>query len=158
MTPSENAWSGGDRDTASAHLPRDQAVKQVLWTMSPGSGSCSHLGKGLGKEMVNCPSHCPRSLPARFCPCQEEEAPAESRGWSMLGEEPGLPRVCSLLWLPGGVLWGVGWLPPSRSARSLVTQSSPGWPRARPPREGLRSQTQTARADNVDVARPVYRA
>lgn len=39
---------------------------------------------------------------------------------------------------------GVGWLPPSRSARSPVTQPSPRWPGARPHREGPPSQTQTA--------------
>ena len=42
------------------------------------------------------------------------------------------------------VCLGVGWLPPSRSARSPVTQSSLSWPGARPPREGLLSQTQAA--------------
>ena len=39
---------------------------------------------------------------------------------------------------------GVGSLPPSRSARSPVTQPSPRWPGARPLREGPPSQTQTA--------------
>lgn len=39
---------------------------------------------------------------------------------------------------------GVGCLPPSRSARSPVTQSSPSWLGARPSREGQPSQTPTA--------------
>ena len=51
-----------------------------------------------------------------------------------MGEGAPVPVMCS----------GVGWLPPSRSARSPVTQPSPCWPGARPPREGLPSQTQTA--------------
>lgn len=45
------------------------------------------------------------------------------------------------------VCWGVGWLPPSRSARSPVTQPSPCWPGARPPGEGPPFQTQTACID-----------
>lgn len=47
------------------------------------------------------------------------------------------PAVCS----------GVGWLPPSRSARSPVTQPSPCWPGARPPGKGPPFQTQTACID-----------
>lgn len=79
----------------------------------------------------------------------KKEAPAESLSLvtgARWGRSQGSPEsvpssgclaVCS----------GVGWLPPSRSARSPVTQSSPGWLRARPPREGLPSQTQTACID-----------
>lgn len=60
-----------------------------------------------------------------------------------MGEGAPVPVMCS----------GVGWLPPSRSARSPVTQPSPCWPGARPPREGLPSQTQTA-----CIAVPMFRA
>lgn len=83
-----------------------------------------------------------------FCNC--EEVPVENISLvtgAVMGEEgegspvsvpsSGCLAVCS----------GVGWLPPSRSARSPVTQSSPSWLRARPPREGRLSQTQRACID-----------
>lgn len=68
-----------------------------------------------------------------------------SGNWGSDGGE--LSCAGSLCGLPRGVLSGVGWLPPSRSARSPVTQPSPRWPRARPPWEGPPSQTQTACID-----------
>lgn len=92
---------------------------------------------------------CPTVLqPARLADfvIAKEEAPAESlslvagaRWGRSQGSPESVPSSGCL-----AVCLGVGWLPPSRSARSPVTQSSLSWPGARPPREGLLSQTQAA--------------
>lgn len=92
---------------------------------------------------------CPTVLqPARLADFVfvKEEAPAESLSLvagAPWGRSQGSPESVPS---SGGlaVCLGVGWLPPSRSARSPVTQSSLSWPGARPPREGLLSQTQAA--------------
>lgn len=151
MTSTKDLWVVWLRAHTAAHLPSNQEIKQGMCKMPPGymnsqeTAAVNIWGKASERKWLNA-SRCRYPWAgltfADFIIVRKPGWKHFSGDWGSDGGGGWFPMsVPSLGCL--AVCSGVGWLPPSRSARSPVTQPSPCWLRASPPREGRPAQTQT---------------